>query len=769
MEVVIDLEAEKQEILKRYRKLRRTLTPYMKDGDANLIQKAFKIAADAHSGTRRKSGEPYIYHPIAVAQIVVEEINLGPTAVAAALLHDVVEDTDWSIEDIKREFGERIAMIVEGVTKIQSPQKYEDLGVSQQAENFRKMILTLSDDVRVILVKLADRLHNMRTLGSMDRHKQLKIASETIYIYAPLAHRLGLHKIKTELEDLYLKYQQPETYREIALKLEKTRKQRDKFVKEFIAPLDKTLKENHFKARVFGRPKSIYSIWNKIQQQGVPFEGIYDLFAIRIIIDSDGENEKSDCWRVYSMVTDFYNPNPDRLRDWISTPRANGYESLHTTVMGQEGRWVEVQIRTRRMDEIAEMGYAAHWKYKEHGKNHVPKNRQESGLDIWLKTIRELREQGEDLSATEFISAFRANFFREEVFVFTPKGELKKLPVGATVIDFAFDIHSEVGVHCLGAKVNQKLVPLDYELHNSDQVEIITSKQAKPSIDWLKFAVTTKAKTKIKEYIRDEKRKFIEEGKSIVEKKLRQFSLEFNDLINNQLRLFLNYKNLSDMFYDVGKGYVTTKQLNKFDKWKQTKDHQDAQNRLQSLPNNQKLNANAVSPQNSPNAKSTTKVDTLIIGDDKNGNLKYTLAKCCNPIPGDDVFGFITINDGIKVHRTECPNAVELLSNYGYRVIKAVWQSQKDLLFLVDLKIIGSDRVGLVRDVTQVISSDMKVNIAAIDIGSTDAGIFQGKIKLYVHNQEHLDDLIEKLSKIEGVVTVNRNDDQTVSVNQMIS
>lgn len=762
MEVVIDLEAEKKEILRRYRKLRRIVTPYLKENDSKSIQKAFKIAVEAHSGTRRKSGEPYIYHPIAVAQIVVEEINLGPTAVIAALLHDVVEDTDWTIEDIEREFGKKIAMIVDGVTKIQAPQKYEDLGVSQQAENFRRMILTLSDDVRVILVKLADRLHNMRTLGSMDRHKQLKIASETIYIYAPLAHRLGLHKIKSELEDLYLKYMYPETYREIAQKLEKTKRQRDKFIREFIAPIDKAIVEAGFKARVFGRPKSIYSIWNKMQQQGVAFEGIYDLFAIRIIIDSEPASEKPDCWRVYSIVTDFYKPNPDRLRDWISTPRANGYESLHTTVMGAEGKWVEVQIRSKRMDEIAEMGYAAHWKYKEHGKNFVPKNRQESGLDVWLKTIRDLREQGEDLSATEFISAFRANFFREEVFVFTPKGELKKLPVGATVIDFAFDIHSEVGVHCLGAKVNQKLVPLNYELHNGDQVEIITSKQAKPSIDWLKFAFTAKAKTKIKDFIRDEKRKFILEGKEIIEKKFKQFKFELNDANANQLRGFFNYKNMSDMFYDIGKGYLTTKQINKFEKWKHQQDNKA--HTAQNAPLADKVNGKNHNGTDKPTpiTEKSPKIDTLIIGE--NSDFKYTYAKCCNPIPGNDVFGFITINDGIKIHRTDCPNAVELLSSYGYRVIKAIWQSQKDLLFLVDLKIIGNDRVGLVRDVTQVISSDMKVNIAAIDIGTSDAGIFQGKLKIYVHNQEHLDSMIENLMKIDGVQSVTRNDNSEVPV-----
>lgn len=740
--MTIDLEAERKEILRRYRRLRKAANPVLKEGDALLIKKAFNIAAEAHRETRRKTGEPYIFHPLAVAQIVVEEINLGPTAIAAALLHDVVEDTEWSLEDIEKEFGSKIAMIVDGVTKIQNSKQIEwTSSVSSQAENFRKMILTLSDDVRVILVKLADRLHNMRTLDSMERGKQLKIASETIYIYAPLAHRLGLYKIKTELEDLYLKYTQREIYREIAEKLNKTKVQRNKFIKDFIAPLEEAILQSGFKARIFGRPKSIYSIWNKIKEQNVPFEGIYDLFAIRIVIDSVANaNEKADCWRVYSLVTDFYKPNPDRLRDWISTPRANGYESLHTTVMGPEGRWVEVQIRTKRMDEIAEIGYAAHWKYKEHGKNNV-KKQEESGLDIWLRTIRELREQNEDLSATEFINAFRANFFKEEVFIFTPKGELKKLPNGSTVLDFAFEIHTEVGTHCLGAKVNQKLVPLNYELKNGDQIEIITSKNAKPSADWLRFVITSKAKGKIKEYIRDEKLQFITLGKDILEKKFKQFKFELNDAHKNQLKDFLNYKNLSDMFFDVGKGYINSKQLNKFEKWKIQKTQADAQKQIT------KSETYVQKPQDG-------KMDTLIIGDES--ALKYTLAKCCNPIPGNDVFGFVTINEGIKVHRTDCPNAVELMSNYGYRIVKALWRSQKEVLFLVDLKIEGNDRLGLVRDVTQVISNDMKVNIAALDVGLTDEGIFQGRIKLYVRDQEHLDNLIDELAKIEGISAVTR-------------
>ncbi len=742
----LDLEEEKKEILRQYRKLRRSVQPYLKVGDAELIRKAFSVALEGHREMRRKSGEPYILHPIAVAQIVLDEINLGPTAVAAALLHDVVEDTEWTLEDIEREFGTKIAKIVDGVTKIQSSNKFElNLGVSQQAENFRKMILTLSDDVRVILIKLADRLHNMRTLGSMERNKQLKIASETIYIYAPLAHRLGLYKIKTELEDLHLKYSRTEVYREIAEKLNKTKEQRSRFIQEFITPLHEAVEKAGFEARIFGRPKSIYSIWNKMQKQNIPFERIYDLFAIRIVIDSEGIHEKPDCWRVYSLVTDFYKPNPDRLRDWISNPKANGYESLHTTVMGPEGKWVEVQIRTARMDEIAEKGYAAHWKYKEQGKNQTTK---ESGLDTWVRTIRELREQNKDLSATEFISNFRSNFFSEEVFVFTPKGDLKSLPNGATVLDFAFEIHTEIGTSCLGAKVNQKLVPLSHKLRNGDQIEIITSKQAKPNADWLRFVVTARAKTKIKDYIRHERKQFIVKGKELVQTKFKRADFEFNDQNQNELRQFLGFKSLSDLFYDIGRGYINTKQINKYIAWKNKR-----KVALEKKANQNHSNGSTVKTQTHHHF---SKSDTLVIGDES--NMQYSLANCCNPIPGNDVFGFITVNDGIKVHRTDCPNAVELMSNYGYRVIKTVWKSQRELLFQVELKIIGTDRIGLVRDVTQVISSDMKVNINAIDVGITDEGIFEGSIKLYVRNKDHLETLMDKLNSIEGVESVNRFD-----------
>ncbi|GAB4411539.1 MAG: RelA/SpoT family protein [Microscillaceae bacterium] len=757
METLSAQDTEKKMIMQAYVRLRRKIIPYLEEGDVALIQKAFRVAHEAHRGMRRKSGEPYILHPLAVAQIVVEEINLGPTAVAAALLHDVVEDTEWTIEEIEKQFGKKIALIVDGLTKIQSSKKFDlNLGVSEQAENFRKMILTLSDDVRVILIKLADRLHNMRTLNSMDRNKQLKIAYETIYIYAPLAHRLGLYKIKTELEDLYLKYTRLDVYKEIADKLNKTKTERNRFINEFIEPLKEQLSRQGFRARTFGRPKSIYSIWNKMQKQNIPFEKIYDLFAIRIVIDSEGPDEKIDCWRVYSLVTDFYTPNPDRLRDWISNPRGNGYESLHTTVMGSEGRWVEVQIRTRRMDEIAEYGYAAHWKYKEQGKSEATSQRkkEESGLDAWVRSVREMREKNQELSATEFITAFRNNFFRDEVFVFTPKGDLRKLPIGSSVLDFAFDIHTHIGLNCLGAKVNQRLVPLSYELKNGDQIEIITSKQAKPNADWLRYVITTKAKTGIKDFIRHEKKQLILAGKEIVQKKFRQYKLDYNDLNINLMAQHLQLKNVSDVFFQIGQGYISTKQLNQYCEVRLNRQ------KAQEAKNAPAPPAPVENGRHDPNTLSfDLKKDTLVIGDDKT-QMTYTLAKCCNPLPGDDIFGFITINEGVKIHRIDCPNAVEMMSKYSYRVINAIWKSQKDILFLTELKILGNDRLGIARDVTQVISSDMKVNINAIQMGTTAEGIFEGEIRLYVRDHEHLIELIKKLQNIEGVQQVTRLDHQ---------
>jgi guanosine-3',5'-bis(diphosphate) 3'-pyrophosphohydrolase len=727
----VDTEKENKEIISRYRRLLKFAKPLLKDDDAKIIKKAFYTSSQAHKDMRRRSGEPYIYHPLAVAQIAVEEIGLGTTSIVAALLHDVVEDTHLEIDDIERDFGPKVAKIIDGLTKISG---VFDQGTSEQAENFRKMILTLSDDVRVILIKLADRLHNMRTLTSMPREKQLKIASETIYLYAPLAHRLGLYAIKTELEDLYLKYTDTETYKQIADKIKQTKAVRDKLIKDFITPIEKALDKADLEFVVKGRPKSIYSIWNKMRKQNIPFEEVYDLFAIRIIVNAKPEEEKAACWKVYSIVTDFYKPNPDRLRDWISTPKANGYESLHTTVMSKPGQWVEVQIRTQRMDEIAEKGYAAHWKYKDTGKEGG-----RTGLEMWIRKVRELIETN-DSSALEFMDDFRTNLFNEEVFAFTPKGDLKILPFGATALDFAFEIHSQIGMHCLGAKVNQRLVPLSYVLNNGDQVEILTSSKQRPHEDWLKFVVSSKARAKIKDSLKEEKKTVATDGKDIVLRKLHQLKLELNNETINQLLLYFNMKTPLELFYNVAKGIIDPKEIKKFQETKEVK----------------KPEKKEVEPK--PPLKKITGADAdmLLIGDDMD-KIDYKLAKCCNPIPGDDVFGFVTINEGIKIHRTTCPNAIELMSNYGYRVVKAKWTSQKELAFLAGLKIIGMDRVGIINDITTVISGELKVNIRSITVDTND-GMFEGSIMLFVNDTKHLDKLIMKLAKISDIISVRRVD-----------
>ncbi len=731
-------ELERKEILRQYRKLLKSLKPLLKDGDAKLIKKAFNVAAEAHNGMRRKSGEPYIYHPLAVAQIAVDEIGLGTTSIVAALMHDVVEDTDTEIEDIERDFGPKVAKIIDGLTKIAGTFEY---GTSQQAENFRKMLLTLSDDVRVILIKLADRLHNMRTLGSMPRNGQLKIASETMYLYAPLAHRLGLYAIKSELEDLYLKYTDPDTYKSIAEKLKQTKVAREKFVGEFIAPLEKALKDEGFECVIKGRPKSIYSIWKKMQKQKIPFEEVYDKFAIRIILKTDLDKEKAACWQVYSIVTDYYTPNPDRLRDWISTPRANAYESLHTTAMSKTGQWVEVQIRTQRMDDIAEKGYAAHWKYKETGQIHE----NEKGLERWIGKVREMLEN-DAISAIEFVDDFRMNLFNEEVFVFTPKGDLRVLPAGATALDFAFDIHTHIGMRCLGAKVNQKLVPINYILHNGDQLEILTSSKQKPSEDWLKFVTTSKARSKIKECLKEDYRLAVSEGRDIVTQRLKKLKLDpSSQEIINQMRAYFNIKSPQEFLYRVGKGVISRTDIRRFknEKMRRATDNKREFNDAKAFETEIKKVRGVDS-------------DMLLIGEDMD-KIDYELAKCCNPIPGDDVFGFVTVNEGIKIHRTTCPNAVELMSNYGYRIIKAKWTSQKELAFLAGLRLTGIDRVGLVSDVTRIISTELKVNMRSIKIETND-GIFEGNIMLFVNDTSHLETLMKRLGKVPGIVDATRFD-----------
>ncbi|OZI06766.1 RelA/SpoT family protein [Siphonobacter sp. BAB-5385] len=741
VELTIDLEAERQEILKRYRKLLRTAKPFLKDNDAKLIKKAFTLAADAHKDMRRKTGEPYIYHPIAVAQICVEEIGLGTTAIICALMHDVVEDTSYTLDDIENLFGPKVAKIIDGLTKIAG---IFEQGASAQAENFRKLLLTLSEDVRVILIKLADRLHNMRTLSSMSRDKQLKIASETTYLYAPLAHRLGLYTIKTELEDLYLKYAEPKIYKEIAAKLKSTKTRRQQFIREFVRPIERDLKSEGMHFTVKGRPKSIHSIWNKIKNQGKSFEEIYDLFAIRVIIDSTPEQEKALCWRAYSIVTDHYRPNPERLRDWISNPRANGYESLHTTVMSSSGQWVEVQVRSRRMDEIAEKGYAAHWKYKGNNTN------VNEGIDAWLNQVREVLEHN-DSSAIEFINDFRGHLFQDEVFVFTPKGDLKVLQAGSTALDFAYSIHSHIGSHCLGAKVNGKLVEISHVLKNGDQVEILTSTKQSPREDWLKFVITTKARANIKEALKEINRQHVTEGRELVAKKLKNLGIELSFDITNQLRAYFNARDPNDLYYRFGKGYLGVEEIKR---WKAARDaHKRAQEAKNTLAGNIEDSKSIVKELKRVHGDRPDS-DMLLIGEDMD-KFDYTLSACCNPIPGDEVFGFVTVNEGIKIHKTTCKNARELLSTHGNRVIKAKWSSQL-VAFLAGIRIKGTDRVGLVNDVTKVISKEHKVNMRSIIVDTNEGGIFDGKIKLYVHDTEHLNTLISKLKKVKGVFEVLR-------------
>lgn len=735
--MLIDVEVERKEIINRYRRLLRKAKPILKEGDAKLIKRAFTISMEAHKDMRRKSGEPYIFHPLSVAEICVEEIGLGTTSIVAALLHDVVEDTDIQLKELEQIFGHKTAKIIDGLTKIKGVFEY---GTSAQAENFRKMLFTLSEDVRVILIKLADRLHNMRTLESMPRNKQLRVASETIYLYAPLAHRLGLNAIKTELEDLYLRFTDYPVYRDIANKIDESRASRNRFIKQFVQPIKEELDKLRVEYEIKSRPKSIFSIYNKMRKQNIPFEEVYDLFAVRIIVDTPLEHEKSYCWQVYSIVTDYYTPNPDRLRDWISTPKGNGYESLHTTVMAKNGQWVEVQIRTRRMDEIAEKGYAAHWKYKDNASSH------ESNLEKWLVKVRELLEK-QDLTALEFVDDFRGNLFNEEVFVFTPKGELKTLPNGATALDFAFDIHTDIGAKCIGAKVNQKLVPINHVLKNGDQIEILTSSKQKPNEDWLRFVISPKAKSKIKELLKEDKRNVADEGKEILLRKTKQLKIDANSRIYEQMRDYFKVNSQFELHYRVGKGLITVNDLKRFKEFKPSSP----------LKNKAHIEVTDVKTiEQEINKQKGRYEDILLIGEDMDV-VEYKLAKCCTPIPGDEVFGFVTVNEGIKIHRTTCPNATELLANHGNRVIKAKWTSQHEVAFLTGLKVIGTDRVGLINDVSRVISEELKVNMSSLSF-KTDQGIFSGEIMLYVNDTRHLEVLIGKLEKVEGVVKVSRFD-----------
>ena len=729
-----DLEKENKEILARYKDLITNTYRTMDEEQNKLIRKAFDIALDAHKDQRRKTGEPYIYHPIEVAKIVANEIGLGATSIACALLHDVIEDSEYTYEDLEKIFGKNIADIVNGLTKISVMNQQN---ISVQSENYRKLLLTLSEDFRVILIKIADRLHNMRTLDSMHPVKQKKIAAETAYIYAPLAHRLGLYNIKSELEDLSLKYNNPDVYNEIVDKLEIAKEGREKYVEEFTKEVSEQLKEEGLNFTIKGRAKAISSIYRKMQKQNVTFEEVYDNYAIRIIYKSDPRNEKFLAWKIYSIVTDLYQSNPSRMRDWISQPRSTGYESLHLTVMGPDKKWIEVQIRSERMDDIAEKGVAAHYKYKEGYR----KNSDDQRFENWVAEIRDVLEQQQNLSTSELLDNIKLNLYSKEVFVFTPKGEIKILPTGATALDFAFSVHTDLGMKCLGAKINGKLVPISYVLQNGDQIDILSSQNQKPKADWLDFVVTSKAKSKIKNILNSEKNQNTAEGKEILQRKMRHAKLNFNDDEVNALQKFLNLKTSQDLFlgfqngtFDIGdiKRYADGKSIlsNIFQRFRKSSNKEEFVEKVDS------------------------NLDMIVFGKDEE-KLNYTFAKCCTVIPGDKIFGFITISDGIKVHNENCPNAINLRANYDYRVLQAKWVNAESFKNRIKIEIEGIDRMGMINDITAVISNNMNMDMKSMSIASND-GIFTGNINLEVRNRSQLEETFKQLKAINGVSKVKR-------------
>ncbi len=727
-----ETDIENKVIVKAYKNLLHILKEKSKE-DKKRIREAFELSLEAHKNVRRKSGEPYILHPLAVAQICAEEIGLGTTSVICALLHDTVEDTDITLEDVKLKFGDKVSRIIDGLTKISGVFDQQDK--SMQAENFKKMLLTLSDDVRVILIKLADRLHNMRTLDSMSAKSQLKVASETAYVYAPLAHRLGLYAIKTELEDLATKYLQADSYNFIKNKLQETKSQRTRYINEFVKPLTQDLDALGLVYEIKGRPKSIHSILSKMKKQNIPFEEVYDLFAIRVIIDTDIDNEKSDCWKAYSIVTDHYTPNPDRLRDWVSTPKANGYESLHTTVMGPKGKWVEIQIRTKRMDEIAEKGYAAHWKYKESGQNN------DNGLEAWIGRVREILEHPEQ-NALEFLDDFKLTLYSDEIFIFTPKGDLRKLPAFASVLDFAFEIHTDVGLKCIGAKLNNKLVPINHTLSNGDQVEILTSIKQKPTEEWLNLVVTAKAKAKIREYFKQQKLKTSGLGKEILERKFKNAKVSFTSEALSHLIRYFKLASVGELYYQIATEKIDRTKID-----------------IEEIINNE-INKPALEELSKPKKVIKKGNDAVIIGDEDTG-MDYSFAKCCNPIPGDEIFGFVTIGEGVKIHRTNCSNATGLMSNYGYRIIRAKWANESLNIrksFVSSIKVEGIDSVGIVSTITDIISKQLQINMKSISITS-NAGSFEGMITLEIMDTQHLEELMQTIKDASPFITVRRVED----------
>ncbi len=732
-EAVID--KENREIAKQYKELLRISYQTLSPDDKKLIRSAFDVAVDAHKNQRRKSGEAYVFHPIAVAKIVASEIGLDAVSIASALLHDVVEDTEYTLDDIERLFGETVARIVDGLTKIAHLNK--DTNISQQAENFRKMLLTLHDDVRVIIIKIADRYHNMLTMDSMPEDKQVKLASETLYIYAPLAHRIGLYNIKTELENLSLKYTEPEVYFDISKKIEHTKEEQLKYIDDFTAVIKGSLDKEKLDYEIKGRMKSIFSIRRKMNMQNVAFDEIYDKFAIRIIYHSDRENEKFLAWKIYSIVTDHFTPNPIRLRDWISSPKSTGYEALHITVMGPQGRWVEVQIRSQRMHEIAEKGYAAHFKYK-HG------DQKEQGIEEWLNRLHEALESSNG-NAVDFVEEFKLNLYSKEIFVFTPKGELISLPKGATPLDFAFSIHTEVGMRTRGAKVNGKLVPLSTVLKSGDQLEVITSDNAKPNQNWLEYATTARARSKIRASLRDEKKSIAADGKETLRRKLKSQKVTLNEDSINKMVAYFKLQTSLDLFYRIGIGAIDNQKIKDFASSYNNAFISFFKNRMRKKPVLEDIEKDEI----------TSKFDMLVFGKEEE-KLEYKLSQCCNPISGDNVFGFISVNDGIKVHKKNCPNAISLQSNYAYRIISAKWIDSTQEEFTAEIKLTGIDNLGLINNITEIISDNMHVNMKNLNF-DTDSGTFSGKITVVVKNKAILKKLIENLKGVPGIDKVSRS------------
>ena len=730
----IDIEQENKAIAKQYKELLKISYRILSKEDKKLIRSAFDVAVDAHKHQRRKSGEAYIFHPIAVAKIVASEIGLDATSIAAALLHDVIEDTKYTFTDIEQLFGETVARIVQGLTKI-SKMPYEG-DVSLQAENFRKMLLTLNEDIRVIIIKIADRLHNMQTMDAMPVYKQEKIASETLYIYAPMAHRIGLYKIKSELEDLSLKYTEREIYDDILSKIKDSKEEQDAYIKAFSKTIEDSLTAEKLSYEIKGRPKSIYSIRRKIVAQNVSFDEVYDKFAVRIIYKSDLANEKFLAWKIYSIVTDNFRPNPVRLRDWISSPKSTGYEALHITVMGPKGKWVEVQIRSERMNEIAEKGFAAHYKYKNEDSD-------EGGLDLWLNKLQDTLEN-QDISALDFVEEFKLSLYAKEIFVFTPKGDLYSLPKGASALDFAFHIHTEVGMHTRGTKVNGKLVPLSHPLQSGDQVEIITSNNAKPTANWLDYASTSRAQSKIKSSLKEERKSIANDGKEILRRKLKSLKINLDEKTINQLVQFYKVKTSLDLFYRVGAGIIDNKQLKDFAASRTNVLVSFIKNKIRKQPNQSDVNKEEI----------TEKFDQLVFGKDEQ-QLDYKIASCCNPIAGDDVFGFLTVTEGIKVHKKNCPNAVQLQGSYNYRVQKAKWIDSSQREFKAELLISGIDAMGLVNNVTKEVSNNLNIDMKRVHFDTND-GLFTGKIVVVVKNKNILNNLVQNIKKINGIDKVTR-------------